>query len=240
MSHTISNSTESETPHNRRTPKSKSAQRTRDARRLGIQPSNQLRSHFLALARRVRTWETHREDLAVVRPVSIGVTSLEKGAGRSTVAFNLAHALATIDEEPSLLIEADGGRHSLSRRVARSKAGLVQWLQDDADPRDCLVELPVEGVWVMGPGSTDPRDLLELPFHGLATRIQDQLDQFSHVVWDLPVAEDLTACFSICPELDGVVLVVPADGIDPKAVQRFQRQLADCETDLVGMVINQA
>ncbi len=240
MSHTISNSTDSQSPRQPRNPNRGSAQRARDARRLGIQPSNQLRSHFLALARRVRTWEMHRDDLTAVRPVSIGVTSLEGGAGRSTVAFNLAHALAGLDEESSLLIETEGGRHSISRRVARSKPGLVQWLGDNVDPRECLVELPVDGVQIMGPGSSDPDEILGLPFQGLAARVQDQLDEFTHVVWDLPVAEDLTACFSICPELDGVMLVVPADDIDPKAVQRFQRRLADCETDLIGLVINQA
>ena len=75
------------------------------ARRRGVAPSSSLRRHFFALARQVNQWAKLRKAPGVYGggigcEYSIGVTSLSRGSGRSTVSFNLASALVSLKRTP--------------------------------------------------------------------------------------------------------------------------------------------
>ena len=210
----------------------------RQARKLGIAPSVRLRNHFIALARRVRQWEQHHQPQLVTRPVSIGVTSLDRRAGRSTIAFNLALALETVSHQPVVLVEADFGRSHIARRLDNHRPGLCQWLVDARPAEDCLLKTPLGNLQVMGSGPCGDTFVQELPFEQLSGRMQEELDDFAYAVFDLPIADDLTACFSIAAELDGIILTVPADKIDRRRIERTKRRLAEAKIELIGLAVN--
>jgi len=235
MSRTLEN--RSEQPSEKRPARSIDV---RQARKLGIAPSARLRNHFIALARRLRQWEQQRDSLDLGRPVSIGVTSLDRRAGRSTIAFNLAVALETVAHDPVLLIEADFGRSRIARRLNANAPGLCQWLGEQRPVDDCLLTTPLGRLQVMGSGPGDGETALELPFEQLAGRMQEELDSFAYAVFDLPIADDLTACYSIAPELDGVILVVPAGRIDRRRIEHTKRRFAEADITLIGLAVNQA
>jgi len=99
------------------------------AKRMGVAPSSSLRRHFMSLARQVRHWSASKKTEIVDRPITIGVTSLNSGAGKSTVSYNLSAAICSIGRTSALLVESDFGSHYITRRLGQARsAGLSEML----------------------------------------------------------------------------------------------------------------
>lgn len=179
-------------------------------RRRGIFPSKQLRRHFIALARQVCQW-SKSTTLVPEKEMgfSIGVTSLKNGAGKSTISFNLAAALTTVVRNQILLLEADFGNPDLSRRLELAKEpGLGEILSSDVSFEESIHSTPVNDLITMGCGLKSDQESVELPFDILPHLMEDHFTDFGYVVLDLPAANHLTACYSITPHLDGVILAI--------------------------------
>lgn len=208
------------------------------ARRMGVAPSSSLRRHFLSLARQTRQW-AHQNNFASVRPCSIGVTSVSAGAGNSTVAYNLAVAMTSIARSKVLLVEADFGRHFITRRLGNSRQmGLSELLADVVEMDEVVCETPIQNLDAMGCGQVNEQVALELPFDELPSVINRNFADYGYAIFDLPVANNLTACHSVVPALDGVILNVEANQIDHKLISRFRTTMQALNVPIVGMVIN--
>lgn len=211
------------------------------ARRRGVAPSSSLRRHFFALGRQVKHWADSRREHASGRGVAIGVTSLTKGAGKSTVSFNLACALTSLSRTQGLLVEADFGKHYVSRRLGYARApGLSEMLLGVAEFEESVLPTTLSDLSVMGCGRKSDQEALELPFDTLPVLMNEQLNEFGFLVFDLPLADHLTACHSILPHLDGVILTVESNQIDQRQINRFRRQAESRGIEIIGVVLNKA
>lgn len=203
---------------------------------MGVTPSQHLRRHFIALARRIKHWSS-----PVQRPVKIGVTSIDRGVGKSTIAFNLAAALARIEADRVLLAEADFGKHFISRKLGSGGSpGLSEIISAAVEPSECVLATPINGLSVLGSGHISEQESVEMPFDRLGTILEEDFSQFGYLVFDLPVANDLTSCYSLLPHIDGVMIAVEADKIDRKQIARSKNRIAQSGADLVGLIINRA
>lgn len=210
-------------------------------RRKGVSPSTKLRRHFIALARQVRHWAESRPIHESGRGTAIGVTSLAAGTGRSTVSFNLACALTSLSRNPVLLVESDFGKQHVSRRLGLGRApGLGELLLGVAEVDEVVFSTPMTDLSILGAGRKSDQEALEIPFDPLPHLMGEQLNEFGFLVFDLPLANHLTACHSITPYLDGVVLVVESNQIDQRQINRFRRQLESQGIEIVGVVLNKA
>ena len=208
------------------------------ARRMGVAPSSSLRPHFLSLARQTRQW-AHTTDNAAVTPCNVGVTSIVRGAGNSTVAYNLAVSMTTIARAKVLLVECDFGQHFISRRLGNARRlGLSELLSGIAEFEETLCENPITNLDVIGCGQVNDQDALELPFDELPAVINQSFMDYRYTFFDLPPASNLTACYSILPALDGVILNVEASHIDQKQIDRFRKSMESMKIPIIGMVIN--
>ena len=205
------------------------------ARRHGVSPSSHLRRHFVALARRVKHWSA-----PCGRPAKIGVTALDRRVGKSTIAFNLASALTRIEGDHVLLVESDFGKHFVSRKLGfAGRPGLSEIIVGGNDPQECIVPTSIDDLSVLGSGHISEQESLEMPFDLLGPILEKNFDQFGYLIFDLPVASDLTSCYSILPNLDGVMIAVEAGNIDRKVIGRAKNRLANMGIELIGLVINQ-
>ncbi len=205
------------------------------AGRMGMAPSTSLENHFLALARQVEQWAGDR-----TYPVSIGVTSIESKAGKSSIAYNLSFALTKVLQSNVLLAEADFGKNYITGRMGiSSKPGLSELLEGADDSEQAVFETPLERLSVVGCGQKANREVMELPFVNLPRLIADRFGDFGFVVFDLPVAGPLTPCFSIAPKLDGLILAINANEIDSFQIGRVRRQLQAMGAEIIGVVLNQ-
>ena len=217
-----------------------SMQRKRSRHR-SIVPSNSLRGHFVALARQVRRWAEASSELSVSGSTAIGVTSLERGVGSSTVSFNLACSLASLCRTQALLVEADFGHSFVAKRLGHGKAfGLSELLAGEATEHETIFATPISDVSVIGCGKKIEHEALELPFDGLGPMLKETFAEYSYSVFDLPLASDLTACHSIIPHLDGVILTVDSNYIDQRRVARFKRQVEGYGVPVLGVVLNKS
>lgn len=213
----------------------------RRSRRNVISPSNSLRGHFFALARQVRQWADTNEFVGTEGSISVGVTSLERGVGASTVSFNLTCALASLCRARTLLVEADFGRPYISRRLGQAKSpGLAELLLDSANVEDVVFASPIADVSVMGCGRKTESEALSLPFDGVSPLLKESLSEYAFTIFDLPLASDLTACHSLAPFLDGVILTVDSNFIDQRRVERFKKQVESYGVPVVGVVLNKS
>ena len=191
------------------------------------------------MARQVCRWSNGRHDHR--HAISIGVTSLESKSGCSTISFNLAAALTSVARDKVLLVESDFGKQFLSRRLGNSRTpGLAELILGVAEMEECLLNTPLANLSVLGSGRKNDQDAVELPFEQLDHVMDEKLDHFGFVVFDLPVANHLTACYSIVPKLDGVILAVDANQIEQKRIDRFKKQLADLGVEILGVVVNKS
>lgn len=211
------------------------------ARRKGVAPSSSLRRHFFALARQVRLWSQRYPKHESGRGHALGVTSLTKGAGKSTVSFNLACALTSITRTPTLLVEADLGKHYITRRLGYARApGLSELLLGVAELEETIFPTPFTDLSIMGAGRKSDQEALELPFDFLPNVLEDKLSDYGMVVFDMPMANHLTACHSIAPHVDGVILTVDSNQIDRRQIERFRKQIEGYGVDIIGVVLNKA
>ena len=162
-------------------------------------------------------------------------------AGRSTISFNLASALTSVIRERVLLVEADFGKHYITRRIGEARStGLAELLLGFATAEEVVYDTPLPGLQVMGCGRKSGQEALELPFDMLGNVMVEQLEGYGFAVFDLPVATQLTTCFSLASQLDGIILAVEANQIDQRMVNRFRRQLEAVGVEIVGVVINKS
>jgi Mrp family chromosome partitioning ATPase len=209
------------------------------AKRMGIAPSASLRRHFVALARQVKRWGADK--LQANRPLAIGVTSLNVAAGKSTVSYNLSAALCSIARTRTLLVESDFGQHYITRRLGQARsAGLSELLINVAEMEEVVHETPITDLQVMGCGQKSDEEALELPFDFLPELLTEKMPEYGYVIFDLPVSNHLTACHAISPYLDGLILIIEANQIDHRQIDRFRKNAANLGVEIIGMVINKS
>ena len=121
-------------------------------RRNAIAPSVSLRRHFVALARQVNDWRQINMPHAG-RAMRLGVTSLSSGAGRSTVSYNLAASMSTLNRSQVLLVESDFGKHYATRRLGYARSsGLSELIAGEVDLGDIIHPTPQPNLSVVGAG----------------------------------------------------------------------------------------
>jgi Mrp family chromosome partitioning ATPase len=148
--------------------------------RRSIRPSERLLGHFASLAAQVDDWAA-----TAGRPPALGVAGLHRGAGASTVAFNLAAALARRSSAPVALVEADFGFPVLTM-PGRRFAGLSEILSGACRIEQCLQPANVANLEVLAPGGIAPDRAYDLDFELLRPLIAEGFSRHALVIFDLP------------------------------------------------------
>jgi tyrosine-protein kinase Etk/Wzc len=138
-----------------------------------------------------------------------------------------------------LLIEADFGKHYITRRLGQARsAGLSELLINVAEMEEVVHETPITDLQVMGCGQKNDEEALELPFDFLPELLAEKMPEYGHAIFDLPVSNHLTACHAIAPYLDGLILTIDANHIDHREINRFRNNALSFGVEIIGMVIN--
>src|SRR5664280_2166696 len=165
------------------------------------------------------------------------VTSSIAEEGKSTVAANLACALAKRHGQKTLLLEGDLRRPTLAQQFGLGKIpGLSELLQGEPAPAMNIYQLEGLGFWMLPAGSL-PRNPLELMQSGKLSSLMDQLaGWFDWIVIDSPPVLPL-ADTSVWMRLADAVLLVTRPGKTEK--RQLQRALEAVEQPkLLGALVN--
>lgn len=165
------------------------------------------------------------------------ITSTIPQEGKSTVAANLACALAQRTQQKTLLLDGDLRRPSVAKLFGLGKiSGVAEWLQGESGPMTSIYHLDEPGLWVLPAGST-PRNPLELMQAGRLSALMEQLTTwFDWIVIDSPPVLPL-ADTSIWMRQADAILLVARQGATQKDQLKRGVEAID-QKKLLGAVLN--
>jgi protein-tyrosine kinase len=172
---------------------------------------------------------------------TLAVTSPNKGAGKSTVALNLAMSFAMEADYTALLVDADlrdpDVRHMLELEPG---PGLVDYLLGDAALEDLLIH-PNIGNLVVLPGGApvaNTSELMRSPMMGdmireMRARYHDRL-----IVFDVPPVLAGADTLALSTYMDATILLVEECKTRREDIARSCELLAN--SNLMGLVLNKS
>lgn len=167
------------------------------------------------------------------------VTSPLPEDGKSTIAVNLATALAEGGKQKVLLVEADL-RHPSTAGILDipPQPGLAECLQEGLHPTSVIQRLEPLGWYLLqaGEAKRDPGELLEPDAVG--ELLEQVAPFFDWVIIDTPPVTPLTDALIFSSHTDASLLVVRADRTPREAVEDALARLG--KSHVLGVVFNGA
>ena len=187
----------------------------------------------------VKTLATNIRFASVDNPVrSIVVTSSIPDEGKTTIATNLAQALAS-GGTTVLIVECDMRRRSLAAALgAHARNGIYAVLSGQVDLDDAVVRTSTRNVWFLDsePLIPNPVDILgSKRFHSFIERLKDEYD---YVVLDTAPLSAFIDAAVIDSIADGTLLVVRRNFVRREDVLSAYEQLKKVEANVLGTVLN--
>jgi polysaccharide biosynthesis transport protein len=171
---------------------------------------------------------------------TILVTSPRKGEGKSTVALNLAAAIAE-SGSTVVLVDADLGNPVVAKRTGNSEVpGLADVIHSQVPPLQ-LSATAIDSLKVIGAGRMRDNDPAGLLASSACGRFFKQLaESFDYVIVDSPSLLDGPGAEAAACWADGVLLVIRRGRSKLTDCYAAVTQLSDISAELVGVVLNDA
>lgn len=171
----------------------------------------------------------------------LGITSPDKGCGKTFVATNLALSLSRQPDCRAALIDLDMRSPDVARVLGVRDPDPVRWfLNGDVPVTKYLRRMG--GNLAVGLNSERVRDaaeLLQAPQTAIALdTVRDSLSP-DVVIYDLPPMLTADDVLGFLPQLDCVLLIVGGGRTRPEQVTECERLLAD-QANLLGVLLNRA
>ncbi len=170
---------------------------------------------------------------------SVGIISVDEGAGASTLAANLAVSSGVDCQLRTVLVDADPRSRSISKLFGLNGVpGLIELMSGGASHDECLQRAKSAPIDLIACAA----DNCELPLTASAPEITQALraylDDCDLLIVDLPAASQPDQAVAIAQHLDCVLVVVESEKTLAMAAERLVRRLAQSETEIVGVVLN--
>ncbi|HHV61076.1 MAG TPA: CpsD/CapB family tyrosine-protein kinase [Firmicutes bacterium] len=185
-----------------------------------------------------RTLRTNLQFVRLDSPLrSLVITSTAPGEGKSTVAANLAIAMAQAGKS-TILVDADLRRPKLHKMFnVPNRVGLTNLLLGNAG-LEALQETKAEGVRLL-PSGVLPPNPSELLASGAMTRVIEVLDaEADMVIFDTPPMMAVTDAAVLGTKVDGVLLVLKLGQVAREGVMRAKTLLQNANARILGVVAN--
>lgn len=169
----------------------------------------------------------------------IQITSPNPSDGKSTLAANLAIALARSDKRV-LLVDCDFRKPRVHRifHIPHPDLGLASAVADQADLGAVVQDCEVENLSIMpcGPRPANPAELLTSPkFQEILTDLRTSYD---FVILDTPPVLAVSDPAAVAPRADGVILVFRMTKEARPACERAVADLTAVGGRIIGVVVN--
>ena len=166
------------------------------------------------------------------------VTSANPSEGKTTVATNIAIAMAQAGQR-TLLLDGDLRKPRLHRVFGKSSdVGLTVALLDPAVVNDELVATEIENLSILSAGPIPPNPAELLQSDKFARVLEDLKERFDRIVIDSPPVGPVTDAAVLTTQVDGTVLVVRAFHTPREVLADANRTLNAVGGRVVGVVLN--
>jgi capsular exopolysaccharide synthesis family protein len=172
-------------------------------------------------------------------PRTLMVTSLQSEDGKTSLASNLAIALAQLGAGEVLVVDGDMRRPNLHQLFDVEQApGLSTFLTGQVELTQIVVPTPIPNLHVIPAGRVplNPAELMASRRLGLALEVLRE--RFAHIVFDAPPLFGVSDAATLAPRLDGTILVLRHGRASRDGAQRAVQLLASVRARLLGVVLN--
>lgn len=175
-------------------------------------------------------------------PFSIAVTSPSENEGKTTLAANLAIALAQVEGVRVVLFDTDLRRPRLGSIFGieedQDKAkGLAHYLEGDAEESEILHETSVPNLAVIPAGYLPPHPTELLHSKKMKTLLQWCHDQGFSVILDTPASLPVVDAMIVSNLVSGTILVMSAGETNKDAATTVVEQLTNHGIKILGVVM---
>jgi len=196
----------------------------------------QSRSAFSEAIRTIRTGvmlSTLDNDRSIIT-----VTSSVPGEGKTTVAINLAHAIAQMKK--TLLIDADMRRPMVHRakKIEQPRPGLAALVTGEAT-LDEAREVQADGLHVIPSGTVPPNPLELLSSRKFKELIHNLQNEYEVIIIDSAPAMAVSDALVVAQLADAQLYVIRADATPYQAAEQGIKRLRRVNAPLLGCVLNQ-
>lgn len=169
----------------------------------------------------------------------IQVTSPSMGDGKSTLAANLAIALAAAGKRV-VLVDCDFRKPRVHRLfdLSNPEVGLASVVADEADLGGAVqtCEIPNLSLLPCGPRPDHPAELLSGP--KFLDVLNDLRGSYDYVILDTPPVLAVSDPVAVAPRADAVLLVFRMRNDARPAAERARDELLAVQARLLGVVVN--
>ena len=171
----------------------------------------------------------------------IGVTSSNRGEGKSTTCVNLSYVMSETGKKV-LLLDGDLRLPTVAKKMEMEvKEGLTNFLLG----AKCEIEnYKPEGFndnwYIMTSGNIppNPSELLGSPRMGKF--LEEMKEKFDYIIIDLPPVNLVSDAISVSKYLNGMIAVIREGYTEKKELDKCFRQLRLSNVKILGCVVNEA
>lgn len=166
---------------------------------------------------------------------AVGITSVRRGGGATTVALNLAWRAAS-EGVNVLVVDLDTVARTSSRRLngRKSNPGFFDFLQSRNDLDECLQETDDEHLHFLNSGSGNGVVSPDMARHVLGELTR----RYDLVLFDLPPVLEPGPWQEFAPYLDAALLVLEAGREDRRQVLEAKRRSVEIGFEISGAIWN--
>jgi len=169
----------------------------------------------------------------------LAITGSHDNEGASSVAANLARALARPGDGQVLLVDANFQHPSIHQIFeSRLSPGLSDILTNGQNIDGVVVPSPVQNLHILSAGTING-NLSEIFDSEKFTSLLDSIKKdYRYVVIDLPAVNEASWALRLARLCDGVGLVVEAERSRWEVAQRTKELLEQSKAKIIGVIIN--
>lgn len=193
-------------------------------------------SNTLEVQNAAKTLFANIRFMSVDEPIkSIVITSAVPNEGKSTVAVNLAQAIATSGKRV-LLVETDMRRRSLATMLStRVSAGLYAVLTDSAPLNVAVASTTTPNLYFLDtePNIPNPADMIASKRFKRLVRLLEE--SYDYVIFDTPPVGTFVDAAVLSTLVHATVLVVRPNLVKRAALNEAYEQLQKADANIVGI-----
>ena len=169
---------------------------------------------------------------------SIAVTSSVPNEGKTTIAIQLAQAMAS-SGKTVLLVECDMRRRSLANALGlHARTGIYSVLCGQNEIGDAVVSTLTRGMYFLDSEPHIPNPDVLLNSKRFRRFVEQALGNFDYVIFDTPPLSAFIDAAVLSTVVDGVLLVVGQNVVRRDELAKSHEQLKKADANIIGAVMN--
>ena len=169
---------------------------------------------------------------------SIVVTSSGPGEGKSTVMSNLAITMAQSGKRV-ILVDCDLRKPSIHKKMGVTNSiGLTNILVQNILKEDCIVESPVQNLYILTSGPVPPNPAELVGTKKMKDFIEELKKEFDMVLIDAPPVLAVTDAQILSTMADGVIFVAAYGQAQKMALADAKQMIDKVGGKVIGIVFN--